>query len=233
MKCVCTDCASAGICTTDKCFQDLWLFEGFSDEQFRKLKKIGLKKAIRKGEPVFMQGEKVKDLFLIKAGRIKLSKLQEDGNEMTLDLRKAGDVLGEAVFAEDMDYPVTAWALEDTVTCGIEVQAFNQLILENPDIGLKIIRTMGRQMTSMGDRLESMSGSNLEDRLYSVLMHVAREHGDREAGGLAISFPLTHEDLGFLVGAHRVSVTKAMKALTEAGKITKQGKKLTLAYDFL
>lgn len=232
MKCICTNCASAEACTTEKCFQELWLFEGFSKEQLLKLKEIGLKKTIRKGEPVFMQGEKVKDLFLIKAGRIKLNKVQEDGNEITLDFRKAGDVLGETVFADDMDYPVSAWALEDTVTCGIEIQAFNRLILDNPDIGLKVIRSMGRQMASMGDRLESMSGSSLEERLYSVLSHVAKEHGTEETDGFSIGFPLTHEELGFLVGAHRVSVTKAMKALAESGKITKQGKKLTLTHTF-
>ena len=59
-------------------------------------------------------------------------------------------------------------------------------------------------------------------------MNVAREHGVRSAEGFTIQFPLTHEDLSFLTGAHRVSITRAMKSLKEAGKIVQQGRTLTL-----
>jgi CRP/FNR family transcriptional regulator len=52
---------------------------------------------------------------------------------------------------------------------------------------------------------------------------VAREHGSRSQKGYAIQFPLTHEEPGFLVGAHRVSITRAMKALKESGKIIQEG----------
>ena len=40
--------------------------------------------------------------------------------------------------------------------------------------------------------------------------------------------PLTHEDLSFLTGAHRVSITRAMKALKDAGKIILRDKQLIL-----
>ena len=78
-----------------------------------------------------------------------------------------------------------------------------------------------------------MSLSNLEDRIYRVLTNVAREHGSRGARGFVIQFPLTHEDLSFLVGAHRVSITRAMKNLRESGKIIQQGKILTLPFEML
>ena len=48
---------------------------------------------------------------------------------------------------------------------------------------------------------------------------VARKHGTVSPQGTVIQFPLTHEDLSFLTGAHRVSITRAMKALKAAGKI--------------
>jgi CRP/FNR family transcriptional regulator len=39
---------------------------------------------------------------------------------------------------------------------------------------------------------------------------------------------LTHEDLSFLTGAHRVSITRAMKTLKAAGKIIHKDKRLIL-----
>jgi CRP/FNR family transcriptional regulator len=39
---------------------------------------------------------------------VKLSKLMEDGSKNTLDIRKAGDFLGENMLSEEIDYPVSA-----------------------------------------------------------------------------------------------------------------------------
>ena len=46
--------------------------------------------------------------------------------------------------------------------------------------------------------------------------------------GTAIQFPLTHEDLSSLTGAHRVGITRAMKALKEADIKIHQDRKLIL-----
>jgi CRP/FNR family transcriptional regulator len=62
-------------------------------------------------------------------------------------------------------------------------------------------------------------------------MNVAREHGVKSAEGFTIQFPLTHEDLSFLTGAHRVSITRAMKSLKKAGKIIQHGRTLTLPFE--
>ncbi|GBC60773.1 Crp/Fnr family transcriptional regulator [Desulfonema ishimotonii] len=51
-----------------------------------------------------------------------------------------------------------------------------------------------------------------------MLTSVAKEHGTFGPKGTVIRFPLTHEDLEFLTGAHRVSITRAMKALKKNGQ---------------
>ena len=71
-----------------------------------------------------------------------------------------------------------------------------------------------------------MSLTHLGERLYQVLHNMALEHGVRSRGGLLIEFPLTHEDLAFLVGAHRVSVTRALKELKKAGSIVQHKRQL-------
>ena len=58
-------------------------------------------------------------------------------------------------------------------------------------------------MESLTSRLSNMTTGSLEDRLYRVLMIVAREHGRQNPKGLAIQFSLTHEELSFPVGAHK------------------------------
>jgi len=232
MKCDCEEFQTKGCRTTEKCIKNFWLFDGFNESQMEELRHNGLRKFIKKGSSAFIQGDPGDEMFLIKTGRIKLCKVHEDGSEVTLDFRKEGDFIGESILSGQEDYPLSAWALEDTVTCGFKIKHFNELVLANPDIGLKVIQSMSAKMSSMTDRLESMTENSLENRLYSVLSNVAKEHGIMVDDGLAIKFPLTHEDLGFLVGAHRVSITKAMKCLTHSGKVIKNGNKLILSHTF-
>jgi CRP/FNR family transcriptional regulator len=167
-------------------------------------------------------------MFLIKGGRIKLSKVHEDGTELTLDIRKAGDFVGENMFSDEGEYPVSAYCLEDTLTCGFNRKQFEELILKHPKVGLQVIKNLSERVSWLTSRVGSLAVTNIEDRLFRVLKNVAEEHGTIGSKGAVIQFPLTHEDLSFLTGAHRVSITRAMKALKKAGKIIHEDKRLIL-----
>ncbi len=233
MKCHCEDFTGGETHVSGTCIKDIWLFDNFDESEFDRFKTIGIRREIDRGGPVFMQGDPADEMFLIKAGTVKLAKDMEDGTEIILDFRKSGDLVGENMFSEDTFYPVSAWAMEKTHTCGFNRNRFEQLVLENPDIGLKIIKNISRHLSMLTSRIGDMTTGNLEDRLYNVLVNMAREHGQKESGGYAIRFPLTHEDLSFLIGAHRVSVTKSIKHLERSGKIIRDGRALIIPEECL
>jgi CRP/FNR family cyclic AMP-dependent transcriptional regulator len=208
------------------CIGRVWLFENLPQEELGALVKAAVRKTYARGESIFMQEEPADRMFLLKAGRVKLSKLLEGGSEITLDIRKAGDFLGETMLSEERSYPVGAWCLEETLTCGFTRERFEHLVLEHPGIGLQVMKNLSKRIAWLTHRVESMSLTNLEDRLYQVLLNVALEHGTRSGDGLMIQFPMTHEDLAFLVGAHRVSITRAMKGLRKSGSVLRQRKNL-------
>lgn len=222
MKCECDEYVSPNTSVSSVCLKDLRVFEGVSDSDFKRFGSIGVRRIFRPGEALFVQGAPVNKVFAVKSGRIRLSKVLEDGTEITLDYRKAGDLVGEEAFSHSVAYPLTAWAMEETMTCGFRVSDFNQLILDNPDLGLKLIGNMSNRILSLSSRLGSATAGNLEDRVFKVLSDIALEHGRKTSRGYSIAFPLTHEELSYLVGAHRVSVTKALKRLRSIGKVIKE-----------
>jgi CRP/FNR family transcriptional regulator len=233
MGCVCEELVGKDAVLSSTCIGHLWMFENLEPQELDALSKAALRKKYERGQAIFSQGEPAHQMFLIKAGRVKLSKLLEDGAEITLDIRKAGDFLGENMLGEDMDYPVTAWCMEDTLFCGFSKEEFEKLVLDNPNIGLQVIKNLSNRISWLTGRVGSMSVSNLEERLFGVLAHVAREHGTESRKGFIIQFSLTHEDLSFLVGAHRVSISKAMKNLRQSGRIIQEGKTLILPLEQL
>ena len=212
-----------------ECLGNFWIFQGLSPKELGALVQRAVRSLYPVGGHIFRQGDPVDRMFLIKAGRVKLEKVFQDGTEVLLDIRKSGDFVGEQLFSEDQtDFPVSAVCTESTLTCGFSRDVFERLIREYPDIGLQVIKNMSRHIDSMSSRVESMSAAKLEDRLYHILAHLAREHGHLNSRGRVIGLPLTHEDLGFLTGAHRVSVTRAMKSLRDAGLVEQQHQSIVL-----
>lgn len=228
MACLCEQMAGKEMELSPVCIGHLWIFQNLEAEEAEALTRAASRKRVTKGHALFLQGEPADEMFLIKSGRVKISKVLEDGTELTLDIRKAGDFVGENMLSEEGLYPVGAYCLEESFTCGFSRSQFEQLVLKNPKIGLQIIKNLSETITSLTRRVGTMAVTNIEDRLYSVLTSVAREHGMVSPQGTVIQFPLTHEDLSFLTGAHRVSVTRAMKALKTAGKIIHKDRLLIL-----
>ena len=81
---------------------------------------------------MFIQGGPATLLFVIKAGRVKLVKTDEDGNEILVDIRKAGDFIGETFLSEEAHYPLTAECVEDSLLCGFSKESFERLVLRTP-----------------------------------------------------------------------------------------------------
>lgn len=228
--CKCQEMVGDSVVLHPKCFGQVWLFDGTPPEAWDSLAEVLVRRKLDPGELLFHQGDEAQSMFLVKAGTLKLWKVNEEGRTLTLDLRKAGDLLGENVLMEENGlYPVSATCLEPTLVCGIDKPTFEGLVTRFPSVGLAVIRNLTRRVEYLSGTLGALSEPTVEERLYKVLWSVAQEVGTPAAGGKTIAFPLTHEEIGFLVGAHRVSVTKALGRLRETGKIQFDGKLLFIA----
>lgn len=229
MACICEEKAVKGGGLSHICIGHHWVFANLSQEEKSSLARAALRRKFKKGEIIFNEGDNSNEMFLIKTGRVKLSKFTEAGSELTLDIRKAGDFLGENTLNDSFSYPVTASCMEESLTCGYSRSAFEKLVMENPNIGLQVIRNLSQRIEWLTARAGTLSLNNLEERLYKVLITIAHEHGVRQDDNIVIQFPITHEELSFLAGVHRVTITRAMKALKLAGKVIQKGKTLVLS----
>lgn len=209
-----------------RCFGQFWLFEGTPPEALSAIAGQFLRRQLAAGEDLFRQGEPAESMYLIKKGLVKIWRTSPEGRVATLAIRKDGDFLGQTVLIETGEYPATATCLEPTITCGIDRRNFEALVTQYPPMALAVIRNLSRQIQRLSGSLDALAEPTLDHRLYKLLANVAQEVGTRAPGGWRIAHALTHEELAFLVGAHRVSVTRALGKLRSAGKIRMSGKVL-------
>src|ERR1700732_1107158 len=76
---------------------------------------IALKKStlhIKKGKPLFTEGEKVNGIFFIYSGSVKVHKQWINEKELILRFAKTGDIVGHRGLVGGDTYPIAATALE-------------------------------------------------------------------------------------------------------------------------
>jgi CRP/FNR family transcriptional regulator len=68
---------------------------------------------------------------------------------MMLDIWGPGDFLGENMFFEEGQYPVSAICLEDTLKCGFTRTQFEELMLKHPTVGLQVKKTLSERISPL------------------------------------------------------------------------------------
>lgn len=219
MQCLCEDKVIDFLSYSKNCLGSLWIFDGLSQENLEIILDQAFRRVYEPGEIIFLQGDTGDKTFLIKAGKVKLSKVTEQGNEIVLDICKEGDIIGEQTLIDNFIYPVNAVCIEKSLICGFDKNSFEKIILSYPTVGLQVIKNLGKRIEWLSGRIEDMGLQNVEDRLYNLLTKIAEKYGNRENDKIVLKIALTHEELGFLLGVHRVTVSRAIKKLKRSGKI--------------
>lgn len=112
--------------------------------------------------------------------------------------------------------PVEAsWSVVEPARLAVLDQRFAERTASLPELTAAIAsRVMGRARWA-ALLLAVNQLRPVELRLMVLLWHLADRWGHVGRDGVVVPLPLTQETLGKLVGAHRLSVTRALKTLTE------------------
>lgn len=202
------------------CMTDLWLFEQLSAHEKRQIESTVRRRTFQKGDFLFMEGEPASAVFLVTAGRVKLFKVSGDGKEVVLGYLTPHDVFGEEVLFADSVRTFSAQAVEPARICACLKSDFENLVAQESDISRKLIETLGKKVRQMTEQLAEAALYDTQTRVARTLARLAREYGETTEYGRRLSFRLTREELGALVGASRVMVTNVLKSLASSGVVS-------------
>lgn len=111
-----------------------------------------------KGKPIFTEGEPTKGIYLVKSGKVEISKITADGWKQTLALLSDNHIFGElAVIEENKVHGATATALEGTEVFRLKTEDFKALEKSDTMMMYKIMKTLARiaskNVHSMNEKL--------------------------------------------------------------------------------
>lgn len=126
--------------------------------------------ALAAGERVFAMGERADRFWLVRSGRIKLSRIAPNGAEKVIEVMGPGQTFAEAVmFMTVREYPVNAEALVETEVIGFDADAFLALLRGSPETCLKLLGGLSMRLHRRINEIEALSLQNATLRVISFL----------------------------------------------------------------
>lgn len=182
-------------------------------EAWRALLASGAVRQFDKGEILMRQGEPGSYVFVLAAGRVKIARVDADGNELLLAVRGVSDIVGELAVLGGGIRSATVTALVPCITYVLPASAFLRIVREQRVEEVLLRYLIARQRESDDARAE-LAGLNGIQRVGRTLLRFASV-----AGGEQPHLDLSQEELAAATGLSRASVAVALAALRQRGLV--------------
>lgn len=202
------------------------LFEEFNPAEMEALVPITHMEKVPARQVVYLPDDPSDRVFFLKEGRVKISKLSEDGKEVTLAILEPGEIFGELALVDEGPRGTVAEVLEDTFICYIERLDFQKLLDRKPELALKISKLIGARRKALEVKIEDLVFRDVNARLAKLLLELAESYGTTVVAGVRIDVKLTHKELANLIGSTRETTTAALNDFRRRGLITNDKRRL-------
>lgn len=213
------------------CARNISIFSALSDSELINIIKLAIKREYIKGEVLCSEGEVSDNLFLIRDGKIKISKMTKSGKEQILHILTKGDFFGEANLFDNKESTFTATAISNAKLCTLS-KANLQLILEkNPEISMKILRELSHKLVETEELAKFLATKDVEARIASMLLEFSNKFGKLVNGNINIDLPLNREDMANYCGVTRETISRKLSKFENENIISLIGNKIIVIKD--
>ena len=190
---------------------------------------------VKKGRFLFQEGKSAHELYLIKRGRIQISKVIPDGRELSLRICSSDDVIGElTLFCKDATYMLSAKVLEDSDIFVLGKEVFEEKLSESGDLTIAWLKWIQHQNQQNQTKFRDLILHGKKGALYSTLIRMTNSYGKDVEKGILIDLPLTNQELANFCGSSREVVNRMLSDLKKENVlVTERGYITILDLDYL
>lgn len=192
---------------------ELTVFQDLTAREMEELNRITTMSTVQKGRVFYRPEEPGEVLFILKEGRVQLYRISPEGKKLVITTLGEHTLFGEMALLGAKMHNTFAEAVEDCLICVMSRTDLERLILNKPQVALRLLEITGKRLREAEERLESMAFKGIPARLASLLLRLSDEQGSDEVTGL------THQDLAESVGTYRETATQVLNDLKSQGLI--------------
>ncbi len=190
---------------------DFTLFRELNDFELTKITDIAIAREWKKHSHVFLQGDPLENVYFIYNGKIKIYKSDINGKEQIVAIAKKGEMFPHVGFFRKGDYPAYAEVLESSTLIAIPISKFETVLIENPELCIKVFKVLGEKIVDLQNRLEEQILNNTYEQIIKLLIRLAQKHGkEQEDGTIQLKSEFTNKDLANMIGTTRETISRTL-----------------------
>lgn len=201
---------------------ELMVFQDLSPREMEELNRITTMSTVPKGRVFYRPEEPGEVLFILKEGKVQLYRISPEGKKLVITTLGPHTLFGEMALLGTKMHNTFAEAVEDCLICVMSRTDLERLILNKPQVALRILAVTGKRLRDAEERLENMAFKGIPARLASLLLRLSEEQASIDITGL------THQDLAESVGTYRETATQVLNDLKNDGLIEIGRKRITI-----
>jgi CRP-like cAMP-binding protein len=191
------------------------LFTGLSKQACIEIASCAKARIFARDELLFMQGQPVRNLVLIQTGRVKLTQLSPNGNEVILWMNGSGDAVGVPPETSSCSHTCSARAMEQCRALTWEYARLQNLLVEYPQIRNNINQILSSRLNELEERFREVATEKVAKRLALALLRLLKQVGKQSQGGVEIS--LSREELAQMTGTTLFTISRILSKWGEEG----------------
>ncbi len=156
------------------------LFMSMDDEERAALAAIMDEAPFKAGQVIFSAEETGGTFFIVQAGQVELSIIDDDGEKLVLEILESGDFFGEMSLLDGGTRSATATAIQRTETLVLDRREFLDLLMQRPHMAQDVLVSQAKRIRRTDNLLRRRVSRNPNEAIEE------RETlGDRVADGVA------------------------------------------------
>lgn len=180
-------------------------------------------------ETLFSEGDQANRCYLVLKGRLKLTKLHEQGKTVVVRYVNPGELIAAIAVFKEKNYPVTAEATDAVEVIGWSKQAMMDLMAEFPQLAVNMLRVVIERLDDLQNRYLELYAEQVEQRIARALLRFMQQFGRKTDNGVLIDFRLSRQELAEYAGTTLYTVSRTLSAWEKKGWVISRRERITVS----
>jgi CRP/FNR family cyclic AMP-dependent transcriptional regulator len=199
---------------SDEFLKKVPLFSQLNDAHIECISNICVRKSFKSGTILFREKEPGSTFYIVFSGSAKIY-TSHSGEEKILSVFKSGDSFGELSLIDGKPRSASAQTLEDSVLVSLSAGNFLELLKNNFEINLCIMRELCQRLRDTNQHVNDLTFLDARTRIIKNLIQLANKHGIREGTSIKIKVALNYDELAQMSSVTKLILMQVLRDLQE------------------
>ena len=185
---------------------------------------------VDRSKTIFFPGDPAERVYLIRRGAVRLSRVYETGEEITVALLRENSLFGVLSLLtgnrSDRFYHAIAFTRVELVAA--PATSVRNAIEQDASVGLLLLQGLSSRVLQTETMIETLTHRDMSSRLASFLLVLCRDFGVPGEKGVTIDLRLSHQAIAEAIGSTRVTITRLLGELKSSSLLAIDRKKITI-----